>query len=340
MKKKITSLIQLVLGIGLICFVFVKMENKEKLAEAVQSAAIHWPLLLAGLAACLLCLLICAFRWKMLLNAQGIILPTGRVVALYFIGHFFNAFMPGAVGGDVVKAYYVAKETESKKAEVVATVFIDRLVGLLALILLCTIVMGSRLSFFLQYRETRLALVFNASLLVGTCGILFLVFRKNIFEDWAFFRKLEAKTALGRVIGKIYNAFNICLKHHGLLARTMFLSILNHISLVVCAFFMGMALGVRMPFFDYLALFLIINAIAAIPATPGGLGTREVATKFLLAVMGVPETQAVPLSLLVYGAMLTWSIFGGIIYMIYSLKKGKPPVDVILEDDKNAFSTQ
>ena len=65
------------------------------------------------------------------------------------------------------------------------------------------------------------------------------------------------------------------------------------------------------------------HAVAAIPATPGGLGTRETAAIFLLGVLGVAETRAVPLSLLVYGAVLFWSLFGGIIYMMYVAQHGK-----------------
>ncbi len=341
MKRKITSLIQLIIGIAIIAFIFIRMENKEKLVDAVNAAAGHWPLLLAGSAASLLCLTISAIRWKLLLDAQGMELPFGRIASLYLIGHFFNAFMPGAVGGDVVKAYYVAKETDHKKAQAVATVFIDRLIGLLALIMLCTVVMSVRLPFFMQYRETRIALFFNAGLFLGTSAVLFIVFRKNIFECWPFFKRLEENTSLGRIISKIYNAFHICLKHPGLLTKTILLSVINHVSLVVCAFFMGMALNITcMSFMDYLALFLIINAIAAIPATPGGLGTREVATKFLLGIMGVPETSAIPLSLLVYGSLFFWSIIGGIIYIGYSSKQGKPPMELMLDQDQNSSLTQ
>ena len=86
---------------------------------------------------------------------------------LYFIGHFFNSFMPGATGGDFVKAYYASKESSHKKTEIVATVFIDRLVGLLYMIVMMLAIMTVRFRFFMEHRETRVAMAFNVALLAG-----------------------------------------------------------------------------------------------------------------------------------------------------------------------------
>jgi len=76
-----------------------------------------------------------ALRLHLLLRVQGVTLTVGRAVGLTFLGYFFNNFMLGLTGGDVVKAFYVARRTH-KRTEAVVTVFVDRVVGLIALALL------------------------------------------------------------------------------------------------------------------------------------------------------------------------------------------------------------
>ncbi len=97
------------------------------------------------------------------------------------------------------------------------------------------------------------------------------------------------------------------------------LSIVNHLLFIAASFCIGNALGLPMSFLDYLSLFPIINFIAAIPITPGGLGTRDMAAIRILALHGIPQTSAFPLSLLIYASLLAWSLIGGIFYLGYAI---------------------
>ena len=107
------------------------------------------------------------------------------------------------------------------------------------------------------------------------------------------------------------------------LLQTMTLSLINHMTLVVSTSLLGYALGIDIPFVDYVTTIPIVNAIAAIPLTPGGLGTRETTAKFLLGVLGVQSSRAVLLSLLLYGSQMFWSLVGGIVYLSYAYKSGR-----------------
>jgi uncharacterized membrane protein YbhN (UPF0104 family) len=86
-------------------------------------------------------------------------------------------------------------------------------------------------------------------------------------------------------------------------------------------------LNIPSEFANYLTVFPIINGIASIPATPGGLGTREYATKFLLGLpeFNVPETRAITLSLLLYLTTMFWSLVGGVFYAAYAFLTGSRP---------------
>jgi len=70
-----------------------------------------------------------SFRWWLLVRCQHIELRLLPAVRLYFLGWFYNNFMPGSVGGDFIRAWYVTKHTH-KRFQAVLTVFVDRLVGM------------------------------------------------------------------------------------------------------------------------------------------------------------------------------------------------------------------
>jgi hypothetical protein len=80
-------------------------------------------------------------RWRIVLEAQGLHLPLGRATRISLVAQFFNSFLLGSTGGDLIKAYAAAQETHHKKTEAVTTVFVDRLVGLWAMLLFASLMM-------------------------------------------------------------------------------------------------------------------------------------------------------------------------------------------------------
>ena len=76
---------------------------------------------------------ITSYRWHALLEAIDIAIPLGRVFTLNMVGGFYNTFMPGSTGGDALKAWYASKHTPFR-TRAVMSVLVDRVIGLLALI--------------------------------------------------------------------------------------------------------------------------------------------------------------------------------------------------------------
>ena len=135
LKKIAGLLIRLGIGIGILAWLLARI-NPQTLLGELRLAASHWPWLAAGLLVLLIALGLCLVRWKLVLEAMELHLSWPRTGAVFFIGHFFNSFMPGGTGGDLIKAYYSARETHHRKTEAVATIFIDRTTGLIALIVI------------------------------------------------------------------------------------------------------------------------------------------------------------------------------------------------------------
>src|SRR5207249_9910343 len=98
----------------------------------------HW--IFAGIFAYGIVEILAALRWQILLRVQGVNLTFSRVACLMMIGILFNPLMPGGTGGDVIKIFYLIKETPGKKVQALLAVLMDRLIGLFGLILVAGIV--------------------------------------------------------------------------------------------------------------------------------------------------------------------------------------------------------
>jgi uncharacterized protein (TIRG00374 family) len=167
------------------------------------------------------------------------------------------------------------------------------------------------------------ALLFNAIVFAGAAGGIAAILARNTFLRVPLLRRLEEKTKLGRILGRAYAAFHACLSQPRLLARTFLISLANHVGNIVCVFYLGMAVGLPLTFLDYLTVFPTINAVASIPVTPGGLGTRETAAIHILGVLNVPAAKALTVSLFLYAAVMLWSLAGGLVYLGFTWKQGR-----------------
>src|SRR3989442_10980204 len=87
-----------------------------------------------------LTILLGVVRWRMVLRVHGIDLSLGRASEISLVAHFFNSFLLGSTGGDLLKAYYAARETHHKKTEAVVTVAVCAVPGLFAGVVVCGVV--------------------------------------------------------------------------------------------------------------------------------------------------------------------------------------------------------
>ncbi len=326
MKKGLSTFLQLAFGLSILSAILLKLHHDDKLTDlgaAMITCAGNWHYLLPAFLSFAVCIFVCSLRWQVLLHTQDLRLSFHRVHTLYYVGHFFNAFLLGAVGGDVVKAYYVSKETAHKKAEAIATVLIDRLIGLLTLIGLSAVVVCVRHEFLLQSPETRNAVLFTGMLVLAAGALLVGVLAKPWLERISLFQRIMQSTALGRILDRMYTALHACLKKSSVALITIAYSLLNHLMAVFGCYCLGLALELKLSFWDHLTVLPLINLIASIPLTPSGLGTRDAAAIYFYSIFSVDEASAITLSLMLWGIVMFWSLVGGIVYLRYSARAGR-----------------
>ena len=319
LRQHLGVVAKLAIAAAVLGYLLTKM-GIAQLATTARATAGEWPWLLAGCAVSLVPLLGCVIRWKMILDAQSMPLGWRKVNTIFFIGLFFNSFMIGPTGGDLMKAYYTARETHHKKTEAVTTIFIDRVIGLLTLALLATAIILARWHFFMSDPTTRLfawPVLITCLTLIGGSVIAFSV---HIFEVFPWLRRWNHIGPVGTIVTTLeraYSAFYVCRRQPGLLASLVLQSLMVQLLFVVVSACTGRALGLSLPLLDYLSFAPLVGLISAIPVTPGGIGIREGASIKLWSVLSVASDKAFLLAFIPYLFLVLWGLPGGIAFLFH-----------------------
>lgn len=306
----------------LFIYLFEKMDGPD-LRKALAAALTRWPDLLIGTAFSFCGLFAGVIRWHRLLHGYTIPLPFKKVFKILFIGQFFNAFMPGSCGGDVVRAFYVTRESKKgHRAEAATTVIADRLIGLLTLMLWCSAVIVWRLKFFLNHPQTKIPGLLMLLFLAAALCTSLIFFRIHIFKKWRLFRHLENTLRIGPIIRRAYETLYTLREKPALLCQAVFYSLVNMVFLTLACLYFGKAVGMQVATRDYFTFFPIITVLASVPLTPGALGIREGLFEQMFSVVGAAASKSILASLLVYFGGVICSLFGGIIFMLHTASAG------------------
>lgn len=258
-------------------------------------------------------------RWRMVLSVHGLALPFGRAAEISLVAHFFNSFFLGSTGGDLMKAYYAARETHHKKTEAVVTVFVDRLVGLWAMLLFAGVMMLPNWNLLSSDRMLRLPIIIVLCMLGGCTVLVLLAFYGGVSRRWSGAREWMRRLPRGEWLEQLLEACRCFGREKFFVSRALLISMALNAVTVLQFMVLGWGLGLRIP---PIALFVIVPTIiciASLPITPSGLGVRENLFVLMLAAapISVHATPALSLSLLAYAGTLVWSLAGGIVYLMF-----------------------
>lgn len=247
------------------------------------------------------------FRILQVFKVQHVRMTFFEAFYLNFIGLFFNLFLPSAVGGDVVKAYYAYKYSGKKLAST-TVVILDRILGFVALI---TMAMFAVLYCSKEINDPRIN-----KLIYTVVGVM-------IFSSVFFLNKRFAMlfSALGRLIpsGKwrqrledLYHAIHEYRNHRWVLLNSIFLSFGGQVLINLCYFGIARSMGVSMDLWVFFLIVPIVNIISMVPSI-GGLGVREASVIYLYGQF-MPAERAIAISLLLNAIIYGCSLLGGILF--------------------------
>ncbi|MFH1084647.1 MAG: lysylphosphatidylglycerol synthase transmembrane domain-containing protein [Chloroflexota bacterium] len=299
MKKQLYNLLKLAISVGLLVLLFRVFDFQEswRALKGIRLGylAVAWVLFQATM-------VIRAFRWRYLLDALEVHVPLHRLIYLYYVGVFFNTFLPSGFGGDAVKMYELARYSH-RAAESVSTVFVDRLAGLVVLFVLGL----AALPFAYAALPTEVvALLLAAS--VGGLLATWVLFQKRVIDRLIG----VVPGALGRKLLGFYQSLHACGTRA--LWQALRVSVLFNLVLFTMNYVLALALDVRLPFI-YFAAFMPILSLSMMLPSVGALGTREGAYVLMFGPAGVAEPVAIAMSLAFYVVNVLTGLVGIVLYL-------------------------
>lgn len=230
-------------------------------------------------------------RWWLLLKGAGLECRFSRAMFLQLIGFFFNNAMPGAVGGDIVKAIYIVRDQtlSSGKTPAMLSVLLDRIVGLIGLFVMGMVAALLNYELMASNVATRNLMHGLAAVLVGSSIFLGLVFIPYRDGRDPFARFLSLNWPGFSILAGIYRALRSYRDHAGILFGTIGISVVIQFLYFGYMGYVGMEMypnqfdpRLLAPVFPFGVL------VTAVPLAPGGLGVGHAAFDKLFQLVGLP----------------------------------------------------
>lgn len=275
--------------------------------------------------------LISAWRWRLLLVAQGQRIPLWRLFESYIVATFFNYALLGTLGGDAIRLSDTGLG-QKRGAQAASSILVERLTGLAAMLFLATLGM------------VLLALTGKSSSGIGAvaCGALALfalflvalmVLTHPRVTRWAADLVGKLVPFAGRLGHKLADALEVFRADRRPVYANLAWALLLQVNVAAHYFCLALAMGLpavrEAPLqyvFGYMVLVPLITLILMIPITPGGAGLRELTLKELRGGLGIPATaagveQAYVLGWLQVASVLVYGAAGAVIFIARSLRK-------------------
>ncbi len=253
-----------------------------------------------------------AWRWQVLLRTQDIILPVRWVHGVFWIGQFFNSFLPGGVAGDAVRLAHLWRVAPGRRAGAAASLLADRLLGLGALLALATLALGAHGAGAGPGGSLRS--------LLGVCAVSCLLV---VVGGWSLVRTRWWEPCSARVLGAeratVLHDAAVALGDRRLaLGGAVALSLVVWLVDFVSLWLLAKAVGLGAGFLTVTVAAAAAYVAASLPVSIGGHGVREVSLVTVLGWLGQGSGGDGGVALLAvafWALSVAWSLLGGVVQL-------------------------
>ncbi len=279
MQRKFSKSLSLLLKIGLAVGVIYWMVHSGKLNPHVVLHAFsdHWITALLLVVTLYLQIAIISWRWNTLNAALGFGIRYREAFSLTMIGSLFTIIIPGSIGGDVIKAYYVGTRVPKRRAQAFTTILMDRYLGLLSLLTLGALGVVWNYRVILTNKLMTTLATFVVLTFTGSVVGLFiaLVFSKQVTT---LLRRFERRVPLVHHAVKSCEALEAFRAKPMVLVRGVLITLPAHLTACLGMHIaMGMVGAPEMPLERFLLIVPLGLISTVIPVTPGGVGIGQAA---------------------------------------------------------------
>jgi glycosyltransferase 2 family protein len=312
-----------VAAVALVLFLLFRKIDWATLAREVTRADPFW--MAAAFLSVGIALVAGSQRWRLLLRVQGIHLPLRRVWQINMIGLFFNQFIPGSTGGDLVKIFYAIRNAPDKKPQAALSMVMDRILGLLAVLGVTFLLIPWEWKRLGANESTRPIIFGLAVILAGVFGSLAAAAFFPLQRLPRVFHRLWQKMPKREIFEDLYHGFHAHGREAGHTLQAAGMAVATVLPVLAIGWFLARALHLDIAPGPMTILFAIVLCAMSVPVIPGGHGLREGAFTLLFPIFHVTREgapvgaeTALACSLLYLGLTLLWTLLGGGVYLFCS----------------------
>jgi uncharacterized protein (TIRG00374 family) len=311
MRKVIFELVKILISVILIYIIFKNMDIRAFLSHL---KSINLLLYLIAIVFGFIGYFFSAVRWFIFIKAYKLNVSFFEANKYVFVGLFLGLILPSGAGVDLVRFFYAQRNNLDRRAEVLSSIFVDRFVGVIALV--CLALLGVYFGVE-KIREVAKELIWIMLLLIGFfIFMLTPLFEKIILSLFGNVKRFR----MGERIQKLLNSFSLYKENKIVVISSFFISIIMQFFFGASAFFISKALGFNLNLVEIILITSAINFITMLPISFSGIGIREGGFIFFLSDK-IGLEGAVALSLLYYfSGILAFSPFGLLVFISEPVK--------------------
>lgn len=306
MKKKILVFIRFLVTIA-IFFVLFKLVPYKQLVALYQNS--HKGYLFLALAVFVINYFIGIFRWKFLLSSLGLAIPVKELFCVYFSGLFLNLFFPSFVAGDIFRGASIGYRYGDGN-KVASSILMDRFSGssAVALVAMAAAYIGRNI---VEKEQSIFICLSVLCLLIGIIALF--IFTKSFFRFSLF---LAGKRALVRAkLISFHEQLYFFKRKPQIFFTSLLFSLPLQLMTVIGFYVASKAFLVDTHIFYFFIIVPIVAAIATVPITPAGAGTREAAAVYFFSLIGLERSVSLGISLVNFISVILMGLLGGIVYV-------------------------
>ena len=317
-KKSILHWVRLAVTSALIAYVIHQagLSTREGWRNLWQTLAeVNLLFLSLAIGVGLITMLASSFKWYMLLRSRGLQVKLWRLYAYYIIGRFFSIILPTTMGSDVVRMHQLGQYS-GRYADAVASIFVDRLSGMITLVVLALLSIFANLHLFHQpWSLLGLGLAVGiATLLIG-----WLVVDErpsNKMRHLVGKRRISWLDRFGEKLAKFRQAVLAYQDKPMALLIAFINSLLFYFLAAVNVWVTILPFDTTQSFTPMLIAVPIVLLIMNLPISLGDLGLMEFSYSFVLGLFGIQPTIAISAALLMRAKGFLYAGFGGLVYSV------------------------
>jgi len=257
-----------------------------------------------------------AWKWNILLRNLGLPISVGTATQGYYVGSFWSTFLPMSIGGDVVRVTWLMTRVQVGGAQIVSSVIVERLFGVLALAIavLGSLVIGT------IYADMSLKVVASsiAALLAGLIAILLAVFSAPAHRLMQSAIAWLPSQEWSRKIEEVRLAFLAYKERPRLLLAFLALSVLEQAFPIVGIIVLANAFRIDLPLVWAIIGIPLVLAGARMPISINGFGINEGLYAFVFSMAGIPVTESVLMALVDRALLLIAALPGAVLTVLAS----------------------